>query len=44
MAISKSRHRQLGIGVGIGRSICIGIVKILFSAYEQVFEKIEQYA
>ena len=40
MAIWKSRHRQLGIGIGIG----IGIVKILFSAYENFFEKIEQYA
>ena len=39
MAICKFRHRQLGIGVGIGSSICIGIVKILFSAYEQFFEK-----
>ena len=42
MAIWISRLRQLGIGIGIGINICIGIAKILFSAYDKFFEKIEQ--
>ena len=40
-AIWKSWHRQLGIGIGMGISICIAIAKILFSAYEKFFEKLE---
>ena len=35
LAIWKSRHWQLGIGISI--SICIGIAKILVSAYEFFF-------
>ena len=36
-AVWKSRHRQLGIRIGIGISICIGIAKILVSANEKAF-------
>ena len=39
VAIWKSRHWQLDIGIGI--SICIGIAKILVLAYELFFEKVE---
>ena len=39
VATWKSRHWQLSIGIGI--SIYIGVAKILVSAYEFFFEKVE---